>query len=376
MATSLREESEMRLEEALDAQKSCERRFSFRDTSLYNADVQTLYDKWESPIVIVADGPYGLRSFFNDLGTPEELPAWYEPHIKAWSDKATPATTLWFWNSEIGWALVHPILAKYGWKYVACNVWDKGKAHVAGNANTKTLRRLPVVTEVCVQYVRDVKIREMTLKDWVRKEWERSGISLSKTNEVAGVKNAATRKWFTKDWLWYFPPSDAMEKLASYANKHGKSSGRPYFSIDGINPVTAEEWSKMRAKFHCPFGVTNVWRAPPVNGRERLKAASRAIHLNQKPLSLFKQIIRASSDQHDLVWEPFGGLCTGAVASIQLKRRCLSAEIEELFYDLAVERLKESGKQDTIVEEDYWQPTSQPKSLRAPVGSTMHSGHE
>lgn len=33
-----------------------------------------------------------------------------------------------------------------------CRIWDKGKRHVAGNANTKTLRKLPIVTEVCVQY--------------------------------------------------------------------------------------------------------------------------------------------------------------------------------------------------------------------------------
>lgn len=352
------------------------RSFSLRTATIYNSDVLKLYDRWESPTVIVSDGPYGLRSFFNDVAAPEELPTWYEPHIKAWSDKALPSTTLWFWNSEIGWALVHPVLAKYGWKYVTCNVWDKGKAHVAGNANTKTLRRLPVVTEVCVQYVREVKARGVPLKDWVRNEWERSGIPLSKTNEVAQVKNAATRKWFTKDWLWYFPPPEAMTKLVSYANKYGKPSGRPYFSLDGKSPVTAEEWSKMRAKFHCPFGVNNVWKAPPLNGRERLKIGSRAVHLNQKPLRLMKLIIESSSDRGDMVWEPFGGLCTGSIASCVLDRKCMSAEIEPRFFDLAVERLKGLGRIDVAVQEDYWQPSLQKKNLPLLAGSTTSSGLE
>jgi len=49
-----------------------------------------------------------------------DLPNWYKPHIEAWSKAAIPCTTLWFWNSEIGWAVVHPLLEKYGWRYVNC----------------------------------------------------------------------------------------------------------------------------------------------------------------------------------------------------------------------------------------------------------------
>ena len=58
-------------------------------------------------------------------------------------------------DTEIGWAKVHPILEKYGWKYVNSHIWDKGISNVAGNSNTKTLRKFPVVTEVCVQYVKE-----------------------------------------------------------------------------------------------------------------------------------------------------------------------------------------------------------------------------
>jgi hypothetical protein len=87
-----------------------------------------------------------------------DLPEWYEPPVEASSKLALPNTTLWFWNSEIGWAVVHPILEKFGWRYVNCNIWNKGKGHIAGNVNTEKIRRFPVVTEVCVQYVREVKI--------------------------------------------------------------------------------------------------------------------------------------------------------------------------------------------------------------------------
>jgi DNA modification methylase len=61
---------------------------------------------------------------------------------------------------------------------------------------------------------------------------------------------------------------------------------------------------------------------------------------NQKPLDIMRLIIEASSDPGDLVWEPFGGLCTAAIAAFQLKRRCVSAEINREFFELAVRRLQ------------------------------------
>ncbi len=323
---------------------------SFGDVTLHNGDALTLYEKWRSPTTIISDGPYGLGSFQGDPHTPEELPDWYEPHIRAWSKKATPETTLWFWNSEVGWATVHSLLVRNGWRYVNCHVWDKGKAHIAGNANSRTLRKFPVITELCVQYVRDVRIGDLTLKDWLRREWERSGIPLSKSNEASGVDNAATRKYFTKDHLWYFPPPEAFQRIADYVNKFAEPSGRPYFSANGITPLTKHDWAKMRAKFHCEVGISNVWREPPLTGDERLRNGTQSAHLNQKPLSLMKLIIEASTDPRDLVWEPFGGLCSGALAALMLKRKCVSAEINPSFYALAVERLMRARKQKTLID--------------------------
>jgi site-specific DNA-methyltransferase (adenine-specific) len=318
--------------------------YSRDNISIYNTDVLTLYDKWEPPVVIISDGPYGLSQFPGDPATPEELPDWYEPHIKAWSEKSTPLTTLWFWNSEIGWANVHPVLKKHGWTYRNCHIWDKGIAHVAGNTNTRTLRKFPVVTEVCVQYVKEplfkVDNNVLTMKEWLRYEWERSGIPLNKTNEACGVKDAATRKYFTKDHLWYYPPVDAFERLVTYCNKYGNKNGYPYFSIDGINPLTSKQWESMRSKFYCEAGVSNVWREPAVRGFERLKNKNKCIHNNQKPLRLIELILRASSDVNDMIWEPFGGLCSVAIASHKLGRRCLSAEIRNDFYKLAIKRLE------------------------------------
>jgi site-specific DNA-methyltransferase (adenine-specific) len=315
---------------------------------LYHADVMHLYWSWEKPVVIISDGPYGISGFPGDPPTPEELPEWYEPHIMAWSERAVPLTTLWFWNTEIGWANVHPLLVKYGWRYVNCHIWDKGISHIAGNSNTRTLRKFPVVTEACVQYVKEARFevdgRYLTMQEWLRYEWERTGLPLYRANEACGVKNAASRKYLTKDHLWYYPPVEAFEKLVAYANEHGDPQASPYFSIDSERPLTREEWSQMRAKFYCKAGITNVWNEPPVRGSERLKKKYKCIHLNQKPLKLMKVCIEASSDEGDVVWESFGGLCTAAIAAHQLHRKSFSAEIDAYFYELSVRRLQNYDK--------------------------------
>lgn len=311
------------------------------------ADAIDRYAFWPTPTVIVSDGAYGVGGFPGDPPTPDGLVDWYRPHVEAWTHYSSPETTFWFWGTEIGWATVHPVLAQYGWAYRTCHIWDKGVAHIAGNVNSKTIRRFPVVTEVCVQYVRCVHIvtgdgQTLPMRQWLRQEWKRTGIPFSKTNEACGVKNAATRKYFTKDHLWYFPPPALMEKLARYANRYGEPTQHPYFSLDGQTPITAEQWARMRPKWNHKHGITNVWSEPAVRGSERLKDQNAQIlHANQKPLRLIERIILASSDPDDVVWEPFGGLCTVAVASLRTGRRCYSAEKMAAYYQLAKARLEQ-----------------------------------
>ena len=318
--------------------------------SIYHGRAEDHYADWPAPVCIISDGPYGVDGFPGDTHTVESLVEWYEPHIEAWSRRSTPETTLWFWNTEVGWATVHPVLIANGWEYRCCNVWDKGLGHIAGNANTRTLRKFPVVTEVCVHYVKAARFqtngRSLTMQEWLRHEWKRTGLPFRLANDACGVLNAATRKYLTADHLWYYPPVEAFAKLVEYANKHGAPVGRPYFSIDGNTPISGRQWAKLRAKFKCDIGITNVWREPQVSGSERIqgmrrdmKYKFRSLHGSQKPVKFIDLLVRASTDKGDVVWEPFGGLCPGAVVSHFLNRTYAAAETNPDFYKAAVDRL-------------------------------------
>ena len=107
--------------------------------------------------------------------------------------------------------------------------------------------------------------------------------------------------------------------------------------------MTSDEWALMRSKFKCPHGFTNIWERSALQGKERIKApkrGSKAAHLNQKPLNLMRLIIEASSDEGDVVWEPFGGLFTASLAARDLGRRAYSCEIDPDYYHLGVERFR------------------------------------
>ena len=242
--------------------------------------VEDHYAKWPTPTCIIADGPYGVDGFPGDQRTPATLAEWYEPHVKAWSTRATPCTTLWFWNTKIGWATVHPLLLAHGWEYRCCNIWDKGLGHIAGNANTRTLRKFPVVTEVCVHYVKaahfDVAGETLTMQQWLRHEWRRTGLPLRLANDACGVLNAATRKYLTRRPPLVLPATGDVRQAGGVRQRQRRGCRRPYFSVDGKAQLTVGQWARAAHQVPVRSRATNVWREPQVSAPSESKASDRA----------------------------------------------------------------------------------------------------
>ena len=338
-----------------------EARNTRRAYTLHVGDALDAYKTWTAPDVIVSDGAYGVGGFPGDPRTPDGLADWYRPHIEEWSRLSKLSTSLWFFNTEVGWANVHPVLIANGWKYEQTVVWDKGLGHVAGNSNSQTLRRFPVVTEVFVRYTRELVIPTVSgdthAQQWLVGEWLRAGLRRSAANAACGVKNAASRKYFDQGWLWYPPSGEVFAMLADYANEHGKPDGAPYYSQDGVRPITAEEWDGFRGVWNYEHGLSNVWQHPALRGKERwtgsgVRSAPRvykpganaATHLNQKPLELMTRLIACCPPPEGVVWEPFGGLCSASVAALNLGRVPFASEHNEFFAEMAGERLDETVK--------------------------------
>jgi site-specific DNA-methyltransferase (adenine-specific) len=322
------------------------------NNNIFFGDALDAYASWESPDLILSDGPYGLGLYPGEPKNVNLLKDWYKPHVEKWSELSKPSTTLWFWNTELGWANVHPLLNDNGWIYKETLTWNKGKSHIAGKVNSKTIRGLPVVTEIAVRYIRKPIIKadgiNTDLKEWLRTEWLRSKLPLNKANEACGVKNVATRKYLTKDDLWYWPPIEAIQKMSDYCNKNGDIKGKPYFNLTQQDNWMdlKKQWNDnikinlLRAKWNHQHGLTNVWDIPPLRNQERLKKKNGgSLHINQKPLEIIKKQIELSTCENDIIWEPFGGTGTVAFASKELGRKYYVSENNKEYYNIIIERL-------------------------------------
>lgn len=79
------------------------------------------------------------------------------------------------------------------------------------------------------------------------------------------------------------------------------------------------------------FCKGTVWRYPCGQSNE---------HPTQKPVDLFRYLIRVSSNNGDTILDPFIGSGTTAIAAIQEGRKFIGFEINKDYYDLANRRLK------------------------------------
>jgi site-specific DNA-methyltransferase (adenine-specific) len=80
----------------------------------------------------------------------------------------------------------------------------------------------------------------------------------------------------------------------------------------------------------------NVWEIP----RVRYRMDEYENHPTQKPIALLERIIKASSNEGDLILDPFSGTFTTSFVAKQNKRKSIGIEIEEEYVKIGLRRLQ------------------------------------
>ena len=109
-----------------------------------------------------------------------------------------------------------------------------------------------------------------------------------------------------------------FNKIDSNGKKYYEKSGNKYYADKGV-------------------AMTDIWDIPPV----RNVSKERTGYPTQKPLALLHRIIKASSNQGDIVLDPFCGCATTCVAAEQLDRQWIGIDISPNAIEIARDRLKE-----------------------------------
>ena len=97
-------------------------------------------------------------------------------------------------------------------------------------------------------------------------------------------------------------------------------------------------WNKGHTwNFTDQKNMHNFIESPICMGTERLKNPK---HPAQKPVQILKHIIQIASNPNDVVFDPFMGVASSAIAALELNRIFYGCEINKEYYNAGVERVK------------------------------------
>lgn len=146
------------------------------------------------------------------------------------------------------------------------------------------------------------------------------------------------------DIAWYKPNASpnlscryftASHETLIWARKDLKSKHQ--FNYDGMKNG---DWHLSDFIKKCNKQMRSVWAINTPRGEEKIFGK----HPTQKPLELLNRIILASTNERDIVLDPFTGSSTTGIAAIKNRRAFIGIDTEKKFLDLSINRFNESKK--------------------------------
>jgi site-specific DNA-methyltransferase (adenine-specific) len=150
------------------------------------------------------------------------------------------------------------------------------------------------------------------------------------------------------DISWFKPNAAPNLACTTFAHSHETllwakkdKKEKHIFNYEKMkNGIFSEDKMKMPDK-----QMRTVWSIPTPSPDEKIFGK----HPTQKPLALLKRIVLSSTDDDNLILDPFnGGGTTGVAAKIIGNRKYIGIEINKEFIDLTVKRLNQIVRQPQI----------------------------
>jgi adenine-specific DNA-methyltransferase len=126
------------------------------------------------------------------------------------------------------------------------------------------------------------------------------------------------------------------------------------FNLDDIrDPNVKYPNQKKNGKYRCnPLGKnpSDVWDFPKVTTGSKRSSKERTGHPAQFPLGVVEKVILASSNQAQVVFDPFAGSFSAGIAAYGLGRVAVGFEKDEEYCRLAVQRFKNFKEERRIAQ--------------------------
>ena len=115
------------------------------------------------------------------------------------------------------------------------------------------------------------------------------------------------------------------------------SEGRKYVLSDAGGGKRVARYLDEAMAYGVP--LDDVWKIDKLNNSDRLE---RTGYPTQKPLALYERIIKASSNEGDMVLDPFAGCATTLVAAERLGRQWAGIDIWDGAFDIVKQRMEDN----------------------------------
>jgi len=167
-----------------------------------------------------------------------------------------------------------------------------------------------------------------------------------------------SRFYLLQEVVWKYGAGVATKRRLSPRNEKWlffiKNPKKYTFNLDDIrDPNVKYPNQKKNGKLRCnPLGKnpSDVWEFPKITTGKKRSSKERTEHPAQFPLALVERIIKASSNQVEIVMDPFAGSCSAGIAAYGLGRIFIGFEINKKYCELAVKRFKRFKKERQIAQ--------------------------
>lgn len=172
--------------------------------------------------------------------------------------------------------------------------------------------------------------------------------------------------WILNDILWIKTNPMPNFKGTRFNNAHetliwASKSEKAKYTFHYKSMKTYNDDKQMRSD----------WYIPICSGLERVYDNGKKAHSTQKPLALLQRIILSTSNQGDIILDPFMGSGTTAVAAKKLNRQFIGIEKEEKYIEIANKRLEKTYP----ISENLLNYDIEQKKPKVPFGSLIENNY-
>ncbi|MFA5136021.1 MAG: site-specific DNA-methyltransferase [Patescibacteria group bacterium] len=156
--------------------------------------------------------------------------------------------------------------------------------------------------------------------------------------------------YLIQEIVWHYEAGVLTKKSLAPRNEkflwYVKNPDAYVFNLDSIrDPNVKYPNQKKNGKLKCnPLGKNpgDVWLFPKVTSGANRSSKERTSHPAQFPIAVINRIIKACSNENQIILDPFMGSGTTAEAALRLKRKVVGFEILREYCDIAVKRYEKA----------------------------------